>query len=83
MYMGLVMRGRQEIHTAQPLVFEGSAFEVDTATEKLKIHKFPGIHQIQAELVRAGRKQFPARFINSLILFVIRRNCSRSGRNRS
>jgi len=83
MYMGLVMRGRQEIHTAQSLVFERSAFEVDIATEKLKIHKSPGIQQIQAELIRAGRNQFPVRFINLLILFGIRRNCPRSGRNRS
>jgi hypothetical protein len=39
MNMGLVVRGRQEIHTAQPLVFEWSAFEVDMFTEKLQIHK--------------------------------------------
>ena len=32
-----------ETHTAEPLVPEASAFEVDLATEKLKIHKSPGI----------------------------------------
>jgi hypothetical protein len=31
-----------EIHTAEPLVPESSAFEVERATEKLKRHKSPG-----------------------------------------
>jgi hypothetical protein len=39
-YMGLVVLRREEIHTAKLLVPERSAFEFDTATEKLKIHKF-------------------------------------------
>jgi len=62
---------------------ERSAFEVDMGTEKLKIHKSPGIHQIPAEMFRAGGKQFTVRPINLLILFGIRRNCLRSGRSRS
>jgi len=53
MYMGLVVLGRQEIHTAQTLGPERSAFEVEMATEKLKINKSAGIHQISAELIRA------------------------------
>ena len=39
-----------EIHTAEPLVPEPSAFEVELAIEKLKSHKSPGIDQIPAEL---------------------------------
>ena len=54
MYMRLVVLGRQEIHSAQPLVPERSAFKVEMATEKLKVHKSPGIHQISTEIIRAG-----------------------------
>ena len=32
-----------EIHTAEPLVSEPSAFETEVAIEKLKRHKSPGI----------------------------------------
>jgi hypothetical protein len=35
-----------EIHTAEPLVPEPSASEVEMAIEKLKRHKSPGIDQI-------------------------------------
>jgi hypothetical protein len=38
-----------EIHTAEPLVTEPSAFEVELATEKLKSHKSPGTDQFPAE----------------------------------
>ena len=43
-----------DIHTAEPLVPEPSAFEVELAIEKLKGHKSPGIDQIPAELIKAG-----------------------------
>jgi hypothetical protein len=43
-----------EIHTAEPLVPEPSALEVELAIEKLKSHKSPGIDQIPAELIKAG-----------------------------
>ena len=43
-----------EINTAEPLVPESSAFEVELAIEKLKSHKSPGIDQIPAELIKAG-----------------------------
>jgi len=43
-----------EIHTAEPLVPEPSAFEVELAIEKLKSHRSPGINQIPAELIKAG-----------------------------
>jgi hypothetical protein len=43
-----------QIHTAEPLVPEPSAFEVDLAIEKLKKkHKSPGNDQIPAELIKA------------------------------
>jgi hypothetical protein len=43
-----------EVHTAEPLVSEPSAFEVETAIENLKRHKSPGTDQIPAELIKAG-----------------------------
>ena len=45
---------QEEIHTAEPLVPEPSAFEVELAIEKLKNHRSPGIDQIPAELIKAG-----------------------------
>ena len=42
------------MHTAEPLVPEPSAFEVDLATENFKSHKSPGINQIPAELIKEG-----------------------------
>ena len=46
--------GQTEIHTAEPLVPEPSASEVELAIDKLKSHKSPGIDQIPAELIKAG-----------------------------
>jgi len=46
--------GQAEIHTAEPLVPEPSASEVELAIEKLKSHKWPGIDQIPAELIKEG-----------------------------
>ena len=43
-----------EIHTAEPLVPELSAFEVEMAIGNLKRHKSPGIDQIPAKLIEAG-----------------------------
>jgi len=45
-----------EIHTAEPLVPEPSASEVESAIENLKSHKSPGTDQIPAELIKAGGK---------------------------
>jgi len=42
-----------EIHTAESLVPEPSAFEVELTIEKLKSHKSPGIDQIPADLIKA------------------------------
>jgi len=43
-----------EIHTAERLVPEPSAAEIELAIDKLKNHKSPGIDQIPAELIKAG-----------------------------
>ena len=43
-----------EIQTAEQLVPEPSAFELTIA--KLKSHKSPGIDQIPAEMIKAGRR---------------------------
>jgi hypothetical protein len=43
-----------EIHTAEPLVPEPSASEVEFDIEKLKSHILPGIDRIPAELIKAG-----------------------------
>jgi len=40
-----------ELHTAEPLVSEPSAFDVELANEKLESHKSPGIDHIPAELI--------------------------------
>jgi hypothetical protein len=45
-----------EIHTAEPLVTEPSAFEFELAIEKLKRPKTPGIDQVPAELIKAGSR---------------------------
>jgi len=42
-----------EIHTAEPLVPEPSAFAVELPIGKLKNHKSPGTDQIAAELIKA------------------------------
>ena len=47
------MLGRKKYNTAEPLVPEPSAFEIELAIEKLKNHKSPGIDQIPAELIKA------------------------------
>ena len=46
--------GQAEIHTAEPLVPEPSASEVELAIDKIKSHKSPGTDQIAAELIKAG-----------------------------
>ena len=47
-----------EIHTAEPLVTEPSAVEVEMVIENLKNHKSPGIDQIPAKLIKAGGRIF-------------------------
>jgi len=59
-----------EIHTAEPLVSEASAFEVELAIEKLKNLKSPGIDQIPAELIKAGGRTFRCA-IHKLIISIL------------
>jgi hypothetical protein len=44
------------MHTAEPLVPEPSASGVEAAVGKLKRYTFPGVNQIPAELVQAGKE---------------------------
>ena len=46
---------QREIHTAEPLVPEPSALEVEIAIEKLKRHKSPGTDLIPEEVITGGR----------------------------
>jgi hypothetical protein len=45
---GFIDVRQTEIHTAEPIVSESRAFEVEIALEELKSHKLPGIDQIPA-----------------------------------
>jgi hypothetical protein len=47
-----------EIHTAEPLVKEKSAFEFNMAIDKLKRQKSPGTDHIPTELIMAGDIKF-------------------------
>jgi hypothetical protein len=46
--------GQYQIHTAELLVSEARAFEVEMAIGKLKRHKSPGTDEIPAEFIKAG-----------------------------
>ena len=46
---------RTEIHTAEPIVPETSAFEVELAIKKLKCKNSLSIDHIPAELMNEGR----------------------------
>ena len=43
-----------DIHTAEPIVPDSSAYDFELAIGKLKSHRPPGIDQIRAELIKAG-----------------------------
>ena len=58
-----------EIHTAEPLVPEPSASEVELVIEKPKSHKSTGIDQTPAELFEAGGKTIRCE-IHELIIFI-------------
>ena len=49
-----VRQAEIRVHTAEPLVPEPSALDVELAIENLKSHKSPGIDQIPAGLIKAG-----------------------------
>jgi len=73
--------GRAEMHTAEPLVPEPSASEVELAIDKLKSHKSPGVDQILAELIKAGGRTICLEIHK--LLFGGRRNYQKIGRTRS
>jgi hypothetical protein len=63
--------GRQtEIHTAEPLVSERSASEVEVAIKKLKSKKSPGNDQIPAEMIKAGGRTIHGE-IHKLIIYIL------------
>jgi hypothetical protein len=55
-----------EIHTAESLLPEPSAFELEMPVEKLNRHRSPGTDQIPAELIKAGGRTVRSE-INELI----------------
>jgi hypothetical protein len=65
-----------EIHAAEP-----SPLVVEMTTAKLEKYKSPGSDKIPAEPVQAGGETLLYESINSLILFVARSNCLKSGRS--
>ena len=72
-----------EIQTAEPIVPESSASEVEMAIEKLKSYKSPCIDQIPAELNKAGGKKICCEIHKLFISIWNKENCLRSGRSRS
>jgi hypothetical protein len=65
-----------EVYTAEP-----SSFEAEIAIAKLKKYKLSGNDQISGELIKQEVEHYGLRFINSVILFGIRKNCLISGRS--
>ena len=59
-----------EIHTAEPLMPQPSAFEVELAIEKLRNHTLPDNDQIPATLIKVGGRKICYE-IHKLIFFCI------------
>ena len=47
---------QREIHATKLIVLEPSAFDIEVAIGKLKRYKSPDIHEIPAEMIKAGRR---------------------------
>jgi hypothetical protein len=75
--------GQAEIHTAETLVPEPNASELELPIDNLKSQKSPGIDQIPTELIKAGGRTIYLEIHNLLLLFGRRRNCMNSGNCRS
>ena len=75
--------GKAEIHTAEPLLPEPSASEVELAIDKLKITNRQVLIKYRQHLLQQGVEQFAWRFMNLLLLYGRRRNCLKSGSSRS
>jgi hypothetical protein len=67
-----------ELHTAEPLVPEHSAYEFEMAIENLKRNKSPVIDKIPTELIKAGGRTIRSE-IHKLIR--IKKNCQNSERS--
>ena len=67
--LGVIDVRQTEVHTAEPLVPELSALEVEMAIEKIKRPKSPGIDQISAELLKAGSRTIHSE-IHKLINYI-------------
>jgi len=80
---GFKVVGQAEIHTAEPLVPDPSASEIELAFVKLKSHKSPCIEQIPTELFKVGVEHCACRFIKLLFLFGRGRHCLKRGKCRS
>jgi hypothetical protein len=80
---GVSVVRQTEIHTAEPLVAEPSAFELQMVIEKLKSHSSPGIDQIPAELIKAGGRKICSEIHNLINSTWNKENCLRSRRHRS
>ena len=80
---GFIHVRQTETPTAEPLVSEPSAFEVEMTIEKLKRYKSLGTDKIPSELFKAGSRKIGSEFHEHFTLFGTRRNCLRSGRSRS
>jgi len=58
-----------DVHTAEPLVHDPSAYEFGLTIEKLKSYKTPHINQITAELIKAAGRTIHSdtpKLINSI-----------------
>jgi hypothetical protein len=72
-----------KIHTAEPLVPESGAYELEMTITNIIRHQSPGTDKISAELVKERGRTIAVRSITLLIRFVIRRNCQWSGKSQT
>jgi hypothetical protein len=72
-----------DIHTAEPLGPEPSAFEVEMANEKLKDTNHHALTKSQQNRLKQGGKTIRSAIRNFLILFGRSRNCLRNVRSRA
>jgi len=80
-YLQLMTLVQTEIRTAETLMPEPSAFQVEMAIEKPKRQKSRDIDQVPVHLIKAGGMTILSEI--HFDLFRIRRNCMRIGRSRS
>jgi hypothetical protein len=75
-YVHGVNKVRQtEMHTGEPLAAEPSCIQVETATEKLKRYKSPGIDHIPAKLIQSGGSMLHSEIHKLISSILKRKNC--------